>query len=97
MEHGLPLVEAIWSLRCPPHVARADPRKPSADPTLTVAAPVRRDGIQPSTRIGERSMCTELLDEPGKGVLDDILSRVGFVQHGKRQPIQTGGVEFEQR
>lgn len=55
------------------------------------------DGVQPSTGIRERSTLTKMFDQTREGVLNDILRRIGIVQHGKRQPIQTTRVQVEQR
>jgi hypothetical protein len=97
VEDDVRAIEAIRCLGCATGVAFVEPGNPAMQPPLPVATDVRRDGIQPATGIGQRSVCTKLLDEPREGVLHDILRRLRLAQHRKRQPIHSVGVQIEQR
>jgi hypothetical protein len=54
-------------------------------------------GVQPSTGIGQPSVGSEMFDEASERILNDILRRIGIVQHRERQPIHAARVEVEQR
>jgi hypothetical protein len=38
-----------------------------------------------------------MFDEAGERILNDILRRIGIVQHRERQPVQAARVQLEQR
>jgi len=51
--------------------------------------------VQPSTRIRQDAAAVDVSDHLQKGVLDDVLRRLGVVQHRQRKTVEAVGVFVE--